>query len=131
VSKERDFEERRNASLAARKAMLDQFRSAAGRDDPASQMRAAKRRAIAEDRVARTLERENAKAAKLAREKREAAERAEAELAAETARQEAIKAEKAARAQADLSLATRVVADEAARKAARDAKYAARKARKN
>ena len=40
-------------------------------------------------------------------------------------------AEKAARAEAELSLASRVVADEAARKAARDAKYAARKARKN
>jgi hypothetical protein len=49
----------------------------------------------------------------------------------EAERQATIAAEQAARAEAELSFASRVVADEAARKAARDAKYAARKARKN
>ena len=130
VSIEKDFEERRNASLDAKKAMVEKFRSAANRNGPAAELRAAQRRAIAEDRVARVAERKNAIVAQLARDEREAMERANAELAAEAERQEAIAAEKAARAEADLSLASRVVADEAVRKAARDAKYAARKARK-
>jgi len=131
LNNEKDFEERRNASLAAKQAMVEKYRSASNRDDPAAQLRAAERRVIAENRLARAAERQEAKLAKLAQEQREAAERAEAELAAEAQRQEAAAAEKAARAEAELSLAARVVADEAARKAARDAKYAARKARKN
>lgn len=131
IFNENDFEKRRNASLNAKKAMVGKFRSAANHDAPAAEARAAERRAIAEDRLARAAERENAKKAKLAREGREALERAEADLATEAARQEALAAEKAARAEAELSFASRVVADEAVRKAARDAKYAARKARKN
>lgn len=110
--------------------MVEKFRSAASRDDPAAQMRAAERRAIAEARLARAADRKNTKLAELAREEREAAKRAEAELVAEVQRLDAVAAEKAARAQAELSLAARVVVDEAARKAARDAKYAARKARR-
>ena len=130
VSIEKDFEERRNASLDAKKAMVEKFRSAANRNGPAAELRAAQRRAVTEDRLARAEARKNAKQAKLDREEREAVERANAELAIRAERQKAIAADKAARAEADLSLASRVVADEAVRKAARDAKYAARKARK-
>jgi hypothetical protein len=130
LRKEKDFEERRKTSHAAKKAMVEKFRSAGSHDDPAVQARAAERRAIAENRRIRTTERNNAKLAELARQEREATERANAELAVEAERQAAMAAEKAARAEAERSLAARVVADEVARKAARDAKYAARKARK-
>jgi Family of unknown function (DUF6481) len=131
IFKEKDFEERRNASLDARKAMVQKFRSAAEGDASAAQVRAAERRAVADDRLARAAERKNAKQAELVREKQEALDRAEAELAAEAERLDTIAAEKVKRVEAELSLAARVVADESVRKAARDAKYAARKARKN
>ena len=88
VSHGNDFEERRSASLDAKKAMVEKFRFAATRDTAAAQVRAAERRAIAENRLARAAERKNANLAKLAREQQEAVERAEAELATEAERQQ-------------------------------------------
>ena len=67
VSIGKDFEERPSASLDAKKAMVEKFRSAATRDTAAAQVRAAERRAIAENRHARAAERKNANLAKLAR----------------------------------------------------------------
>ena len=87
VSIEKDFEERRNASLDAKKAMVEKFRSAANRNGPAAELRAAQRRAVTKDRLARAEARKNAKQAKLDREEREAVERANAELAIEAERQ--------------------------------------------
>jgi hypothetical protein len=130
ISNEKDFEERRNASLDAKKAMLEKFRTAT-RDTAAAQVRAAERRAVADNRHVRVTERKNAKLAELAREEQEAVRRSEAQRKIEAERQVAIAADQAARAEAELSFASRVVADEAVRKAARDARYAARKARKN
>lgn len=130
MGKEKDFEERRNTSQAAKLAMIEKFQSSAGEASPAALKRAEERRVIAENRVIRANERKKAKLAAIALQEREAQERAEAERAAEIQKQAALEAEKAARAEAERSLAARVIADEAARKAARDAKYAARKARK-
>ncbi len=131
VGKEKDFEERRNTSQAAKLAMVERLRSMPGQDSDAARKRAEERRVIAENRAIRANDRKNAKLAAIALEEKEAQERAEAERAAEIEKQAELEAEKAARAAAELSLAARVVADEAARKAARDAKYAARKARKS
>ena len=116
--KEKSFSERLGAAAAARKAQLEKFRAKPGPDDPATVERQAARRAATIARDARAAERKTAKAQVAAKE----AERHAAE-----------QAERAMR-EAD---ALRVAADQAARdvtmlaeqKAARDARYAARKAR--
>lgn len=82
------------------------------RADPASEARRAERATIV-----------------AAREEREAAAREETDrVARENAEREA--AEKAAKSAEDNKLINRMVEDEAARKAARDERYSARKARK-
>ncbi|MBA3517683.1 MAG: hypothetical protein H0T75_08600 [Rhizobiales bacterium] len=114
--KEADFGDRKNAAANAKKALLEKFRAKPGPDDPAVQERQAQRQAVSEAREARAAERKAAKVAAEAAEKsaREAAVKAEGErLAAEEAENEA----EAARLKAE-------------QKAARDARYAARKARK-
>jgi hypothetical protein len=107
-----DFKERKEAAANARKALLARFKAAPGPDDPGYQERQAELKRVAEAREARIAERRAAMAAEEARKAEEA--RAAAAAAAVAA------AEAAARARA---LA-------AEQKAARDARYAARKARK-
>lgn len=112
------FNDRRDEAAAAKRALVDRFKSRPAADDPAVQARAAERKAIAEARDIRTVERSVKKAAedqvrqaellKKAEEEARAAEEAAARAADQTARDEAIRAD---------------------RKATRDAKYAARKAR--
>jgi len=114
--KERDVSERLNAAAEARQAMLDKLKAKLPKaDDPAFQARQAERVKIAEARDARIAERKAAKeAARLAAE-------AEARRAAE---EEAERAAAAKRAESDMI--AKLLADQ---KAARDARYAARKAR--
>ncbi|WP_441984962.1 DUF6481 family protein [Microvirga sp. 2YAF29] len=114
--KQKDFGERLNAARDAKQAMVAKFRQQPGPDDPAVAERRAARVAMSEARDTRLTER---KAQRLADNARMAAE-SEA-LAAEQAEQE-VRAT-AQKAEDDIRL-------EAERKAARDARYAARKARK-
>jgi len=129
IYREKDIFERRNAANEAKKALLERFKSKPAADDPAVQARQAERKAILEARAIREAEKARLKQEKLAR---EAAEKAEREALAESARlaAEAAAAEEAKRREAEE--AERIafeLADEASRKAKRDARYAARKAR--
>ncbi len=110
--KDQNFNDRRSTSADAKKALLEKFRAKPAADDPEVQARLAERQKIAEARAARAAEREAAKQAEAAR---LAAEAAEAKARAEREAAEA---------------AERLAAEELERKAARDARYAARKARR-
>ena len=129
IYREKDVFERRNAANEAKKALLAKFNSRPSDDDPAVLARQAERKAILEARAIREAEKEKLKQERLAR---EAAERAKREAAAEAAR---LAAEEAARAEANQREAEEteriasLLTDEAERKAKRDARYAARKAR--
>ena len=119
ADKNANFGDRLNAAAAAKKAMLERFHAMPGPDDPAVKEQQAARKAISEAREIRIAER---KAAREAEAQRQAAENAAkaAEQAAREAEERRLAAEAAAQA----------VALEAQRKAARDARYAARKARR-
>jgi Family of unknown function (DUF6481) len=107
-----DFADRIGRATAAREAALEHFKARPSADDPAVLERAAARREIVKAREARAAER---KAAQLALEAQKAAEEAE-RLAAQK-----LEAEAEAERQREL---------ERLQKEARDARYAARKARK-
>lgn len=113
------FNDRQAASATAKKAVLEKFRSRPGPDDPAVQERLAQQKAIAEAREVRAAERQRARDAEKARLAALEAER-QAELARLAAEQRARDAEAAAAA----------LALQAQQKAERDARYAARKARR-
>ena len=116
--KEKGFNERLSAAAEARKVQLDKFRAKPGPNDPAVVERQAARRAAVIARDVRAAERKIAKAQLAAKE----AERHAAEQA-EKAMQEANALQKAA------GQAARDVTSLTEQKAARDARYAARKAR--
>ena len=121
--KDNDISERRETAGAAKKAMLERFRARPAKDDPATLERQAARLATSQAREARVkarAEAERAEAERLAAEQK-AAEAEAARLAVEAAERAAIER----RAEAD-----RAVALLAEQKAARDARYATRKARK-
>ena len=107
-----NFDDRLSAAAAAKQALLDRFRSRPSAGDPAWIEQQAALKAIADAREARAAERKAAKEAEAAR------------VAAEQAAFVTEEQRAAAEAKA------RVAAVEAERKAARDARYAARKARK-
>ena len=116
-----ELKDRQATADAAKKAMLEKFRAAS--QDPAIEEQRVKRAAIHEARLVRAAERE---AAKKAREAELAAQAArEAELAAQAAREAEEAKARAAAAESD-----RLAVLEAEQKAARDARYAARKADK-
>ena len=119
VFKGDNFRDRATAAADARKAQLERFKAAPKADDPRLLALAAERQVIADAREVRNAERARLKAEQLVREAEEARLRAveEARLAAEAA-QRAI--EERAR---QMQLAVDA-------KAARDARYAARKARR-
>lgn len=119
IFKGNKFGERQSTSADAKRAILAKFQSRPPADDPDVQARAAERKAIADARDARTAERRVEREAELAR---QAAER-EAVVAADAERrkEEEARAVDEARAAALLKLE---------QKAARDARYAARKARR-
>ncbi len=114
--KDKKFSERLSTAADAKKAMLDKFRARPAADDPAVIARRAARQAISDARQARIAERG---AARLAQEVREAAERHAHEMA-----------EQERRVHEAAEAAEREAALELERKAARDARYAARKGRK-
>jgi hypothetical protein len=107
-----NFDDRLSAAAAAKQALLERFRARPSADDPAEIARQEALKAVSDARDARAAERKAAKEAEAAR--------VAAEQAARRAQDQAAAAEAKARA----------AADEAGRKAARDARYAARKARK-
>lgn len=117
------FAERRKTADSAKRQLLAKFASAPKPTDPEMQERLAAREAIASARAARRAERDAVKAAENDRLLMEAAAIAEAAQAHEKAEAEARQAEVSNRV-------ARVVADEAERKAERDRRYAARKARR-
>ncbi len=119
IFKGNKFGERQSASAEAKRAILAKFQSRPSADDPEVQARAAERKAIAEAREVRMAQRRLEREAEAAR---QAAER-EAALAAEAQRrkEEEAAAAEALRREALLKLE---------QKAARDARYAARKARR-
>lgn len=111
------------AATTARQTQLKKARANNPVNDPGFAERQAARRALNVEREARAAER---KAARLAEKARKAEERAAEEVARELAlqaEQERLEAEVAEQADREIALA-------AERKAARDARYAARKARK-
>jgi Family of unknown function (DUF6481) len=117
--KNASFSDRLNAAAAAKKAALERFHTRPGPDDPAVREQQAARKAISDAREVRVAERQAAREAEAAHQAVEQAAKA-AEQAAREAEERRLTAETAARA----------VALEAERKAARDARYAARKARR-
>ncbi|MGD0633484.1 MAG: DUF6481 family protein [Beijerinckiaceae bacterium] len=126
--REKSFAERRSSAMDKKQEQLKNYQARLA--SPEMKAQEAARRAIVDARNIRNAEREAIRAKE--REAEEAA-RAERELILEAEREiERQKAEeaKAADAAAALARASRVISDEVARKAARDAKYAARKARK-
>lgn len=120
--KEKGFNDRLQDQAKARQALLERAKAKAPQNDPEFAKRQAERLRIAQEREARIAAREAEKAAERQREvERKAAEEA-ARL--EAARLEAEEREKAKREEAD-----KLVQLLAEQKAARDARYAARKQR--
>ena len=116
------FADRRKAAAEAKQQLLKKFATAPKADDPELAAKLAERQANAAAREARRAERD--------RLKQQEHERQLADAAAVTAAAEAeAKADATAREQVERDRIARVVADEAERKAERDRRYAARKAR--
>jgi hypothetical protein len=107
--KEPSFADRQKAAQEARKTIVKKFRAQPGPNDPAVKARQAEREALAAERAKAALARKAAKAER---------KRLEVEVAAATAAQLLREKEEAL---------TRQAALEADQKAARDARYAARK----
>jgi membrane protein involved in colicin uptake len=121
--KTKTFNDRLKTAGEAKQALLDKFRARPAADDPAVVERQAARQAVSNAREARIAERE-AQAAE-----REAARREKDETeAAEQSAREIAQREQRLREAAEA--AEREAALETERKAARDARYAARKSRK-
>ena len=121
--------DRLSAAAKAKQAMLERFKSRPGLDDPAVQQRLEEQKAIIAAREVRAAERkaaQDAEAARIAAEKAEQKRLADIEAVEEAARQ-ARRVEEIANADADYK--ARALALAAKQKAARDARYAARKAR--
>jgi hypothetical protein len=119
IFKNANFDERRNAAEAAKKAKLEKFRALTAQISEGASERLATRQAIVAARTSRAAERA---AAQLAEEARAAKDQATREMA--------LNAEQADRDARGAEQAERDVASAVQRKAARDARYAARKARK-
>lgn len=129
IYRDQTFAERRDSANAAKKALLERFKAKPSADDPEVLARQAERRAILEAREKREAEKARQKQERLAREAEERARRAAEEEAARI-RAEAEAAEQARIAAAEEEERLTVqLALEAAAKAKRDARYAARKSR--
>jgi hypothetical protein len=111
--------DRLGAAAAAKRAMLERFKARPAADDPAYIEQQAALKAIADAREARAAERRAERAAEAEREAAAAAAKKAEQAAAEAERQRQIR-----------EAAFRAEALEREKKAARDARYAARKARK-
>ncbi len=117
--KSANLSDRLEAAAAAKKAALARFQARPSPDDPVVKAQQADRKAISDARDLRAAERKVAQEAERARQTAEQAAKA-ADQAAQEAEQRRLTAE----------AADREMALEAERKAARDARYAARKARR-
>lgn len=117
-----EVSERRGSAADAKAALLQAYRAAKAAAEPTQLARQAERVAIAAAREERRAERERVKTEERERIRAEAEER-EAAIAA------AARAEIDAREAAEKNRISRVLEDEAARKAERDRRYANRKAR--
>ncbi|NGO64869.1 hypothetical protein G6N76_14455 [Rhizobium daejeonense] len=117
-----DLSDRRSSAADAKAALLQAYRAAKAAAEPTHLARQAERVAIAAAREERRAERERVKIEERERIRAEAEER-EAAIAA------AARAEIDAREAAEKNRISRVLEDEAARKAERDRRYANRKAR--
>jgi hypothetical protein len=129
IYREKDVFERRNAANEAKKALLARFKSRPAEDDPEVLARKAERRAILEARAIREAEKEKLRQERLAREAEERRIREAAEEAARLEAEERARIEAQAKEAEENERIARLLADEAERKAKRDARYAARKAR--
>jgi hypothetical protein len=110
--KDNNFNDRASTAAKARLAAIEKFRQMPGPNDPAVIARQAELKALADARDARAAERKAQREAEALEAKRLLEEAARAAAAAEAERK------------------AREREEEIARKAARDARYAARKARK-
>lgn len=128
VFKEKGFQERLSASNAAKQALLEKFKTKPA-DDPAALERAAQRKAIVQAREAREAEKRRIREEKKRQEEEEKARIAAEEQARIEAEAEERRLLESQKAESDNARIARLLADEAERKAKRDAKYAARKAR--
>ena len=114
--KQPDFAERMKAASNAKKTALEKFRDRPTANDPAFAERQAAKGAVRVARDARTAKRKSARAAE--------------KVAQEAARQLSMEAEAAAYEADAQEQAARELALKAEQKVGRDARYAARKARK-
>ncbi|WP_132524304.1 DUF6481 family protein [Rhizobium sp. BK376] len=121
-SRSNDLSDRLGASAQAKAALLQAHRSAKEAAEPTRTERQAERLAVAAARDERRADRERQKIAERTRLEVEAAEH-------QAAINAAAKAEIDARKAAEEGRISRVIEDEAARKAERDRRYANRKAR--
>lgn len=121
--REKGFNDRLEAAAKAKQAQLERARAKSPLNDPDFTRRQAERKRLAEEREARVAARAAEKAAAAQRE-------AERRAAEEAARLEAERLADEARAKARREEADRLVALAAEQKAARDARYAARKQRR-
>lgn len=120
---EPSFEDRLSESTKAKRALLEKARERKPANDPNFAAKQAARAAATEQRRARAAERK-------ALAQIEKTRKAEKKAAEETAREQAREAERQAREQEAAEEAARKVALLAEQKAARDRRYAARKARR-
>jgi hypothetical protein len=121
--KEKTFNDKLEAAAKAKKAQLERARQKSPLNDPDFERRQAERKQQAQEREARIAARAAEKAAAAQRE-------AERRAAEEAARLEAEKLAEEVRQKARREEADRLVALAAEQKAARDARYAARKQRR-
>lgn len=127
TAKTNDFADRRSTAAEAKAAQLRAYRAKMEADEPARLARQKELEAIATAREERREQRDRLKAE--ARRQQQEEKRLAAEAAAyEDAANVAARAQAEAQKKAD-SMISRVVKDEAARKAERDRRYANRKAR--
>jgi hypothetical protein len=121
-AKDNDLADRRSAAADAKAALLQGYRAAKDAAEPNRLARQEERMAVAAARTERHAERQRLK---LEEQERVQAEAAERQAAADAA----ARADVEAREAADKNRISRVIEDEAARKAERDRRYANRKAR--
>ena len=110
------FKDRAEAAAQAKKTLLEAFKARVPTDDPAYQARMEARREVAEARAQRAAERQRTK------------EEDQKRLKAETEARVIAEAEESARKATETAARDEAIRNE--RKAARDARYAARKARR-
>ena len=127
--KENGFEERRNSAAKAKMQILKTFKAAPKPDDPIMLAKRAEREAISAAREKRRADREHLKQEAADRQKAEAAALLEAEEKAKAEADAKLKSEAEEREASQRRLVNLVISDEAKRKAERDRRYAARKAR--